>query len=81
MAYRPYPNADRALRQLDRHDSETPPMGEPLPVSPLQQRIAEAFAPWASLRMKAAQPTGREFAAGLKAAFTPPVDTYRLSSR
>jgi hypothetical protein len=25
MAYRPYPNADRALRQLDRHGRTVPP--------------------------------------------------------
>lgn len=26
MSYRPYPNADRARRQVARHDDETPPL-------------------------------------------------------
>lgn len=26
MAYRPYPNADRALRQLARHEQPAPPI-------------------------------------------------------
>ncbi|MGW3635653.1 hypothetical protein ACWD7F_36995 [Streptomyces sp. NPDC005122] len=33
------------------------------------------------LRMKAAQPSGRQFAAGLFKAFAPPVDEYRLPTR
>jgi len=28
MAYRPYPDRERALRQLDRHDHPTPPTSE-----------------------------------------------------
>ncbi|MFD7794337.1 hypothetical protein [Streptomyces sp. NPDC059759] len=26
MTHRPYPSADRAVHQLDRHDQETPPL-------------------------------------------------------
>jgi heme oxygenase len=28
MSYRPYPDADRARHQLDRHDNETPPLSD-----------------------------------------------------
>lgn len=28
MTHRPYPNADRARHQLERHDDETPPLAD-----------------------------------------------------
>lgn len=37
MAYRPYPNADRALRQLDRHE----PRVQPRQLSEFEQRLAQ----------------------------------------
>jgi hypothetical protein len=66
MTYRPYPNADRARRQVERHDYETPPLTAVRPATPLQERLAEAFAPLAALRLRVA---------------APPVDEYRLSTR
>lgn len=36
MPYRPYPNADRALRQLDRHHVQ-----QPVPVSEMTVRLGE----------------------------------------
>jgi hypothetical protein len=40
MAHRPYPNADRALRQLDRHTPAAPTLAMPECLRPM----AESFA-------------------------------------
>lgn len=40
MAYRPYPNVDRSLRQLDRHQPPAPAMEMPECLRPM----AESFA-------------------------------------
>lgn len=41
MTYRPYPNADRARHQIERHDDETPPLpdGSGRPLSPFEQHV------------------------------------------
>ncbi|MFD7705740.1 hypothetical protein [Streptomyces sp. NPDC059786] len=65
MTFRPYPNADRARRQAERHDFETPPL--------------TAAPPSFAAPMRAAQPSGRQLGEAFTRAFTP--GTYRLSSR
>lgn len=65
MTYRPYPNADRARHQIGRHDDETPPLGEPRPLSPFEQQLARN----AQEILKAAQPTLALAGARLRAAF------------
>jgi hypothetical protein len=52
MPYRPYPNADRALRQVARH------VHQPAPVSVKQIAMAE----WAALVIANAQTAMRPFA-------------------
>ena len=39
MAYRPYPNVDRALKQLDRHYPPSPV----IPAAPAMQSIGDGF--------------------------------------
>ncbi|MGW5173086.1 hypothetical protein ACWERY_01805 [Streptomyces sp. NPDC004082] len=77
MPHRPYPNRDRALRQVDRHDDETPPIGTrpAVTLSRLTWNLAEV-----------AQGSAAEAGAALSRAFAnlrvqPPVDEYRLSTR
>lgn len=41
MTHRPYPNADRALHQVDRHYDETPPYAEPRPMTQFERQLAE----------------------------------------
>ncbi|MDX2765644.1 hypothetical protein [Streptomyces europaeiscabiei] len=67
MTYRPYPNADRARHQIERHDDETPPLGEPRPMTPFEQQLARN----AQEILKAAQPTLALASARLRAAFRP----------
>lgn len=67
MTYHPYPNVDRALHQLARHDDETPPYSEPRPLSPLERQLLEG----ATAMVKAAQPGLAAVAANLRAAFQP----------
>lgn len=67
MAYRPYPNTDRACRQIERHGDETPPLGEPRPMTPFERQMARN----AQEFLKAAQPTLALTAARLRAAFLP----------
>lgn len=80
MSFRPYPNVDRALAQVARRRPSAPvieleclrPMGEAL--NRLRTQARE--------RVKAAQPSGRDFGASLAKAFAaPPVDEYRISTR
>lgn len=66
MTHRPYPNVDRALHQLDRHDDETPPLSEPRPLTPMERQLASA----ASAVMRAVQPDGITMADRLRTAFT-----------
>ncbi|MGV9756947.1 hypothetical protein ACWDUC_14165 [Streptomyces tricolor] len=67
MSHRPYPNADRARHQLDRHADETGPHAEPRPVTPMERQLAEA----AAAVMRAVQPNGITLADRLRAAFQP----------
>ena len=68
MTYRPYPSADRARHQLDRHDDETPPyIRAPRPMSQFERQFFEG----AAALMKAAQPGLGLAAARLRAAFQP----------
>jgi hypothetical protein len=41
MSHRPYPNAERAHHQLDRHADETPPARQPRPLSPFEKAFFE----------------------------------------
>ena len=41
MSHRPYPNADRAYHQLDRHAGETGPRAEPRLLSPMEQTLVK----------------------------------------
>jgi hypothetical protein len=73
MAYRPYPNADRALRQVDRHRQPAPP-------SEFQLSLAEQ----ANAALEAAGRALEPFMRGIRrnaAMVSPPVDEYRLSTR
>ena len=94
MAYRPYPNADRALRQLDRGRRSAPPtefqirLAEQAQaameyagrvVGPVVQNIREGVARAADREWEWAM-DGPVWQEGLKVA-APPVDEYRLSSR
>ncbi|MFE2073708.1 hypothetical protein [Streptomyces misionensis] len=67
MSHRPYPRVDRARHQLDRHDDEMPPMFEPRPMTPIEQRLARN----AQAILNAAQPTVALAAARLYAALRP----------
>ncbi|MGW5123327.1 hypothetical protein ACWEQ7_04530 [Streptomyces sp. NPDC004069] len=42
MAHRPYPNVDRALRMVDRHKFELPPLSQPS-AKEAADRLATAF--------------------------------------
>ncbi|MGW5582803.1 hypothetical protein [Streptomyces sp. NPDC003857] len=74
--YRPYPNADRALRQIDRHADEAPPLSDApeRPLSPFTIHITERAE-------AAAQALGASLTAALLKMRQPPVDEYRLSTR
>lgn len=41
MAHRPYPNADRALRQIDRHRPSAPVMPMPECLRPMADSLAQ----------------------------------------
>jgi hypothetical protein len=55
MSHRPYPSAERATRQLDRHIHHEP-------LSPFRQRLAEQ----AALGLKAAEEAMRPFVESLE---------------
>ncbi|MFE0470445.1 hypothetical protein ACFW2V_02365 [Streptomyces sp. NPDC058947] len=57
MAYRPYPNADRALRQLDRHYPPAPV----IPMSPALRAVGDAIG---QFRENAQRAAGLGFGAG-----------------
>lgn len=44
MAYHPYPNPDRARRQITRHDTEVGPAAPARPASPLELQLAQGLA-------------------------------------
>ncbi|MFD5491654.1 hypothetical protein ACFWH4_01600 [Streptomyces sp. NPDC127091] len=74
MAYRPYPNADRARRMIDRHEFEEPPASVEPMVSPFTIHLTEAA-------QVAAEGLGRSVAQMLaRVAQTEPGD-YVLSTR
>jgi len=79
MAYRPYPNADRARHQLDRHDDETPPLTGPRPMTPFERAVVDG----ATAAVRAAAPTLTAMVEGFRrrAVDDFPVDAYRLSTR
>ncbi|MET8113843.1 hypothetical protein [Streptomyces prasinus] len=94
MAHRPYPNADRALRQLARGRRPVPPTEFQMRlaeqanaameyagrvVGPIVQNIREGLARAADPEWERAM-DGPMWQEGLKVA-APPVDTYHLSSR
>jgi hypothetical protein len=68
--HRLYPNADRALRQLDRHGYETPPLAPPRPATTVEQQLA-AISRNATEVLRAAQPSLATAMRAL-AAFQPP---------
>ncbi|CUW31808.1 hypothetical protein [Streptomyces reticuli] len=80
MGYRPHPNRDRALKQIDRHIDEVGPALPPRPMTALEGKLlaraqmagAAAGAALAAA-LKLGQPSGSELVAA--------VDTYRLSTR
>jgi hypothetical protein len=76
MAHRPYPNADRARRQIARHDDEIGPVDDQTrPLSPLTLKLTAEMS--AGL-----QAFGSSLATMLTPARqAPPVDEYRLSTR
>lgn len=80
MGYRPHPNRERAVKQIDRHIDEVGPALEPRPQAPLQRGLFAGLQPSAAAagaamaaNLKRAQPSGSGFVAAL--------DTYRLSTR
>jgi hypothetical protein len=80
MGYRPYPNADRALHQLDRHYPAAPEA----PVLECLRPMAESFD---RLRENAARVVNiKPVRSGLLIGgrpwdVEPPVDEYRMSTR
>jgi hypothetical protein len=79
MAYRPYPNADRALRQIARHYPDEP-------VIPMPECLRPMAASFARLRVntrQAMQAWRPDFMMdGRTGEIAPyPVDEYRLSTR
>ena len=77
MAYRPYPNVDRALHQLDRRRSPEPP-------TEFQLRLAEQAQAAMEVADRLVGPVVRNFREGLARwaeAQHPPVDEYRMSTR
>ncbi|MFI9244125.1 hypothetical protein ACIGXF_16405 [Streptomyces sp. NPDC053086] len=79
MGYRPHPNRDRALKQIDRHADEVGPILPLRPVAPFEGKLlsgvqmagAAAGAAMAAALKRAQPSAGELFAAG----------TYRLSTR
>ena len=65
MPYRPYPNVDRALRQVARHV-------QPAPVIPMTPALRGAVAFMEQMRLSARR---------VLEAHGVPVDEYRLSTR
>jgi hypothetical protein len=57
MNYRPYPNAERALKQLDRHYP-------PAPVIPMPECLRPMADSFAKLRVNAQRAAGQGFGAG-----------------
>jgi hypothetical protein len=77
MVYRPYPNADRALRQLDRHRQPEPP-------TEFQLRLAEQAQAAMEMADRLVGPVVRNFREGLARwadGQQPRVGEYSLSSR
>jgi hypothetical protein len=68
MTYRPYPNADRARHQIERHDDETPPLsdGSRQPPSLFGQRLLISEEAQAAMGASLAK-----VGASLRAAFQP----------
>ena len=62
MSYRPYPNRDRALHQLDRHDDETPPLTARRPLFPHERLLVEG----ATAMVQAAAPGLAKMADGFR---------------
>ncbi|MFC4502949.1 MULTISPECIES: hypothetical protein [Streptomyces] len=75
MSHRPYPNTDRALRQLTRHDDETPPIpaASLRPVTPLEWKLFDGLT-------AVTQAAGAALAESLMRAL-PAAGEYRLSTR
>lgn len=68
MTHRPYPSADRARHQLDRHDDETPPfVRAPRPLSQFERQFFENAAAAAEVLRPQMQAMGKS----LLAAFQP----------
>ncbi|MEU9442901.1 hypothetical protein AB0D42_18650 [Streptomyces sp. NPDC048304] len=80
MGYRPHPNRERALKQLDRHIDEVGPILPRRPMTTFEENLfarvqmagAAAGAAMAAAT-KRAQPSGRDLAEA--------IGTYRLSTR
>ena len=75
MTYRPYPDADRARRQIDRHYPPAPVIQMPECLRPM----AESFDRLREIAWERAM-DGPTWQPGLRIA-APPVDEYRLSTR
>ena len=80
MAHRPYPNVDRALKQVDRHIDEVGPILPRRPMTPFEanlfarvQMAGAAAGAAMAVTLKRAQPSGSDLAEA--------VDEYRLSTR
>lgn len=69
MTHRPYPNADRARHQIERHDDETPPQTQvgQRPLSPLARQFFESAATYGEALRPQLQAVGES----LRAAFQP----------
>ncbi|MFE2486094.1 hypothetical protein ACFXGR_22890 [Streptomyces mirabilis] len=74
MAYRPYPNADRALHQVERGRLDIPP--QPLPT--FAEMVVYLRSDEHREKMRQIGTTVAEVFSRMK---PPPVDTYRLSTR
>ncbi|MFM9656814.1 hypothetical protein [Streptomyces scabiei] len=69
MNHRPYPNANRARHQIERHDDETPPLpdGSGRPLSPFEQHVRAGLEGMG----EALRPQLEAMGASLLAAFRP----------
>lgn len=74
MSFRPYPDVDRALRQVARGRRLEPP-------SEFQLRLAEGAGAALEAAGRAFEPFAQGFRTAGVVAAAPPVDEYRLSSR
>jgi hypothetical protein len=77
MNYRPHPKPDRARRQIDRHDDETPPLsdGSGHPLSPFEQHVMAGVEGMGEALRPQLEAMGRS----LLAAFRPPAFRPRPS--